>query len=398
MINNDKKTIMRGYRIPIYPTDSQKELIDKYFNLYRYVYNWAIEQERNQYQLYLDGKVDKKDNFISFGKLSKLFTKFKNKPENEWLKEIPRHTAENAIKSVIKAYVDMFKGISKLPNFKSRKSSVKKFGTRIEYFYFEDNMLRIEGLPKGEKIYTKYHTNNTMKDGIKYYSPTITKDNLGNYWTSFSKEKTISHKNYVFKHEPIGIDFGIRQTYTLSTGEVFNSPNINKLIKKQKRLQRKCQKDRNRHIKLERTNPDKDIPISKRAIKRTLELRKVYKKIHNVKNTFYDMVTKKIINKTPSAIVIEDLRVRQLDNRKFMTRQICKEYFYSMRKKFENKCEEYNIPLILAPRTYKSTQLCSNCGSEKKMGNKKVYICPNCGMRMDRDLNAALNLKKLALN
>ena len=110
------------------------------------------------------------------------------------------------------------------------------------------------------------------------------------------------------------------------------------------------------------------------------------------------MVTKRIINKTPSAIVIEDLRVRQLDNRKFMTRQICKEYFYSMRKKFENKCEEYNIPLILAPRTYKSTQLCSNCGSEKKMGNKKVYICPNCGLRIDRDLNAALNLKKIALN
>ena len=398
--NGNNRTIMRGYKIPIYPTESQKKLIDKYFDLYRYVYNWAIEQERNQYQLYLDGKVDKKDNFLRFIELVYIFKEFRNDPKNSWIKELPIHTAQGALKIVTDNYMKMFKGQARKPEFKSKKKSKKSFRVRNEpsNFYFDNNMLKIEGF-KDEKIYTKYYTNTNKKDNIRYYKPTISKDNLGQYWVSFIKKKSIKEKDPIyFLTEPIGIDFGIRQTYALSTGEIFKSPNIDKLIKKQKRLQRKCQKDRNRHRKLERTNPDKDIQISKRAIKRTLKLRKVYKKIHDVKNTFYDTVTKRIVERNPSAIVIEDLKVKEMQTRKYMSKQICKEYFYSMREKIENKCEEYNIPLIFAPRDYKSTQLCSNCGSEKKMGSQKIYICPNCGLRMDRDINAAINLRNLAFN
>ena len=144
--------------------------------------------------------------------------------------------------------------------------------------------------------------------------------------------------------------------------------------------------------------------------KETKNIRKIKKRIQkyyarktNKRNSkLYDYVTHEIIEKRPQAVVIEDIRVKEIlcsnnnipnEKSRSFNSKIYEAGLYFVRKVIEYKLFLHNIPVIIAAQGYKSTQLCSNCGHEKYMGSKKIYRCPNCGMILDRDLNAAYNLR-----
>ena len=96
------------------------------------------------------------------------------------------------------------------------------------------------------------------------------------------------------------------------------------------------------------------------------------------------------------AIVIEDLNVADMQQTSYISKYTARVAFGEIRRIIEQKCNVYGIPLILAPRTFESSQICSYCGNKRKIGGAKVYKCPICGNIIDRDINAAINLEKLA--
>lgn len=389
---------LKGYKIQIFPTETQKEFINECIDVNRFIYNWSLEQENNQYEMYKNGETDKK--FLSLYDLNIKFTEFRS--YNEWLQKLPYTSARNAINRCIIAFSKFFNKINKYPKYKSKKRSQKEsFSTRNDRMYFDDNLLRIEGLPRGEKIYTKFHTGKSIKDNIKYFNTVITRDNHGNYFISFKvlEEKKLNYfidNNIQKTDRAIGIDLNVKDRFVLSTGEVFRAPNTEKLEKRLKRLHGKCKADNYRRIKLERANPDKDITISNRSKKRITELRKTYSKIYNINTNFIETTTKKIINKNPKAIVMENLKVKSIEKKKHVSKLTHRTCFYQCIATMERKCNIYNIPFIKAARTYPSSQLCSRCGNKQKIGSNKVYSCPVCGLIINRDLNASLNLEKLA--
>lgn len=393
------KTVIRRYKYKIYPTEEQKSQIDKFINLYRYVYNWAINLEKDSYELYKQNLTDK--SFYSFFDLCEKFKEFRDQPGNEWLKEIPNTTARLVLRDAVQAYKSFFNKTNRFPKFKSKKKSSKFFKTRNDRFRILDDKIKIKGVDTNIDLHfdCNFNSGGIKNPLIKFIQPSISKDSFGNYWASFSIEEE-SKVLETEKTDVIGIDLGVMQTFTLSTGEIFNQPKekLDKLDHKLRKQQRHVTRDINRRLEESAHTKTKyeDIPKSKRAIKRENRLRKIYKKIHNIKDTYYHTITKQIVMRNPKAVVMETFRVREITkNRKYMYKQLVHVSFFDITQKMKYKCQMYNIPFIQADIEYPSSQICSCCGSRKRIWSKKVYKCKVCGNVIDRDINAAINLKNL---
>ena len=415
----------KGRRIRIYPTDTQAKFIDRCIELNRYVYNWAIDTQEEHYKLYKEGKA--KYSTICNYKMDKLFTELRSK--KPWLKDVPHNSARNAIRHCTTAYKKFFDNRfhNKYPKHKSKKRSKQAYETRSDRFYFEDNMLRIEGLPKNgpeSMIRTEFHTRFKKFDDIKYTGTVISKDNLGQYWVSFNMKYydfVNDYSNVAFRHKAIGIDLNVKNRFVLSTGEIFKAPDTSRLEKRIRKEQSQVSRDRKRYEKKikqlrkedsipiyfmdnngqKRTNSDFEvIPMSKRAQKRAIKLKKDIKKRANINRTFHHTITKQIVEKyaDTECIVMEDLNSNHLNDRHYIAKHTHNVAFREIRRMMEYKCNNRNIPIIFADREYPSSQLCSNCGNRRKIGSRKTYICPNCGSRINRDINAAINLEKYYYN
>ena len=390
-------TFYKGYKFQIYPTEEQAKIIDNYFNLNRYVYNWALKIEEKIYEEYLAGNSDKR--FYGFKDLCKLFTLHRKEPDKDWLRELPVGTARGAIRNVVHAFENFFNKISGYPKLKKKNKCKKSFNTRSERFYIRNNKLRIEGLPLRDYIDLKFDCWLYIN---KVVDATVIKDNIGNYYACFNLVEE-SKSLDIPKSEGIGIDLGVRQTIVLSDGTVYNQPKekLAKLQNKRNKIQRHVTRDINRRLEESKRTKTKyaDIPKSKRAIKRENRLHRYDKKIHNVKNTFYHTVTKKIVDRNPEYVCMETFSVNHIGHKyPYMFKYFAQTSFFDIAYKMQYKCKNRSIPFIQAPMTFPSTKTCSNCGSIKNMKGKHTYRCPVCGMVEDRDINAAKNLKQYGLD
>lgn len=396
-------TVIRGRRLRIYPSEEQKAIIQKFIDLYRYVYNWGIAKQRERYRLYKDGKSEY--GFYQFHELVAEYHKFKLSGDNIWLLNLPDSTSNLALQDVCFAYLKYFKAIQRRekvirPNYKSKKTAPMSFKTRNNRFYIDGDKVRFEGLPRtrwsGKEaglVDLGFDTGFRKKDKTKFIRPSIVLDKLGRYWVCFAVERSVEEYDRP-KTEVLGIDLGVRNTITLSTGETFHRPQ-DKIDRVQKRLKRAAKhyyRDiLRRQAEARRTKTKyEEIPVSKRSQKRLRRVIQLNEKITHIKEAFYHKTIKEIVARNPEAIVLENIKVR-----KFVKSKALKTAdFYKMRMMFQDKCELHNIPVILAPENYQSSQICSNCGSIRKPSNA-TYICHECGLRIDRDVNAALNLKSL---
>lgn len=140
---------------------------------------------------------------------------------------------------------------------------------------------------------------------------------------------------------------------------------------------------------------------SKNLLKLESKTRKNYRKINNILTTNIHTITKSLVKENPKTIVIENLNISGLLKNKYLSRKISEAKFYEFRRQLEYKCKWYEIDLIIADRWYSSSKICSCCGNKKKILklSERTYKCKceKCGLIIDRDYNAALNLKNLAL-
>ena len=138
---------------------------------------------------------------------------------------------------------------------------------------------------------------------------------------------------------------------------------------------------------------------SKRLIKLEKRILKTHHKITNILNNNIHQITAEIIGLNPSAIVIEDLNVKGMFKNKYLSATLKYSKFGEIIRQLKYKCAWKDIKLITADRWYPSSKLCSNCGEkkEKLSLSERVFVCDKCGFHIDRDYNAALNLKKLAM-
>lgn len=402
---------LKGYKIKIYPNETEKKIIDRNIDLKRYVYNWAINEEYENYNLWLADMIDRR--MKSKFDLYRMYTEFKQKPGQEFLKDFPIDAARSAIDAAYNSFNRYFKHLSRKPKFRSKKQArtFVSYGIRSDRLFFKGKYVRVPGLKKGTKIYTGIDSGfSCQKDNPTYYNSFVSRDKLGNYWLSFKTMEKRPTDYFEINNIPemeqdngvLGIDLNKSPRFACSDRSMYYAPNISRLEFKKKELQRKIKKDIDRRMKekQEKTNPE-DVQISKRSEKRLIKLRKVEYRIRGINNNFIHTTTKQIINKHPKMIVMENLRISDMVKNKYAASNTNFHYasFYKCRYIMQQKCEMYGVKFVLVPRSYPSSQLCSSCGHrlKKNFSKDRSYTCPKCGTIINRDLNAAYNLRNYGL-
>lgn len=376
--------LIRGYKVKIHPNKEQQILMNKTFGCARFAYNWTLNK---QLEAFNNGQK-----FISEGELRKEFTNFKKDMKangEDWLYEIPNNATKQAIKDCFRAYKNFFNKKSQRPKFKSKKHSKLSFYNDTYKIKVFSNKIQLEVIGT---------INLAEKDRIpngKVYNPRISFDGL-NYWLSVNvevDEKQINKNTNTEKTEPLGIDLGIKTLMTCSNKMNFNRIDTRKEVKKLKRLQRRVSRY---YLEMKK---NKTTEKSKNLLKLEKSILKQHKRIANIRLNNIHQITTNIIKLNPSHIVIEDLASSDMMKNKHLSQKIADCSFYEIRRQLEYKCEWNNINLIIADRWFASSKLCSNCGNKKdKLSlSERIYKCDYCSCIIDRDFNASINLKNLAM-
>jgi putative transposase len=193
----------------------------------------------------------------------------------------------------------------------------------------------------------------------------------------------------------VGIDAGIRNRAVSSSNdgtysEFFKNPSKSEKGRKLERQSKHLQRSISRK---QRQNP-RPGHTSKRLAKAQEKYRSICYKQANRRKDDAHKITRKIVNMCPEAIIAEDLNLLDMLKNKHIARAISEVALYQIFQYSKYKAEEFGIEFIKADRFFPSSKLCSRCGNKKKnlLWGAKVYVCDECGLVIDRDLNAARNL------
>ena len=375
-------------RVMLIPNNRQKTKMFQYANTARFAYNWALGREKENYKN--DGK------FISNGNLRKEFTQLKKTEEYSWLKNISNNVAKQAIKDACDAYMKFFKGYSRFPKFKSRKFSVPSFYQDNVKIQFTDTHVKVEGFAvskrknKQKLNWIRLAEHGRIPTTCKYNNPRIKYDGLNWYITV-----VVEYENPVSSvaNEGIGIDLGIKELVVCSDRNKYRNINKTQKVKKLEKQKRRLQRSISQSY--EKNKKGKEYCKTNNVIKKEKLLLKLNHRLTNIRQNHLHQTTSEIIKRKPSFICIEDLNVSGMMKNKHLSKAVQQQGFYEFRRQIEYKSAWNNIPVIIADRFFPSSKLCSCCGHIKKdlKLSDRVYKC-KCGNIIDRDYQAALNLKK----
>lgn len=231
--------------------------------------------------------------------------------------------------------------------------------------------------------------------GVKYFQPRITFDGL-NWWLSVAVEVT-EPKSAENCGEPIGIDLGIKTLATCSEGTVY--PNINRTstARRLKKKQRKLQRSISRKYEMNNTKGE-SYSKTRNIIKSERKLLRIHHRLANIRQNYRHQITSSIIGRKPNPIVLENLNVRGMLKNRHLAKAVQEQGFYEFRRQIEYKAAWTGLRVVIADRYYPSSKTCIVCGHVKKnlRLSERIYHCENCGNEIDRDLQAAINLKRYA--
>lgn len=369
--------MIKGYKIRLIPTLEQEILIKKSIGVSRFIYNWCLDKEL------------KSNKFIKDNDLRKELTKLKKTEDYSWLSEVGSNVIKQAAKDLCNAYKRFFKHLSNKPKFKKKGlnnsfyvnyESIKKTkkGVRCEKI---GDIKTSERLPKISK--EKHYLNPHIVFDGKYY------------YITFGIEVNIKPK--VNTSKVIGIDLGIKSFAVCSNGDVYKNINktqvVKKLNKKLKRLQKKIS------YKYLKNKKGKKFIKTKNIIKSENILKLIHRRLKNIRLNYIHQITNNLVKTKPCKIVIEDLNIKGMLKNRYLSKAIFEQCFNKFKNILKYKCDWNNIELVEANRFYPSSKKCSCCGNIKKDLKLKdrIYNCNICNLKIDRDLNASINLANYKL-
>lgn len=367
--------MIKAIKVRLYPTKQQELLMWKSVGTMRFIYNWTLDKQNENYKN--GGK------FINDGVLRKELTQLK-KGELSWLNEVSSQLVAQSVKDACDSYKKFFKGLSGYPKFKSRKRSKPSFYVRY------DNLKPTETSLNFEKIGRIKIKPNQIPLNTKYSNPRCSFD--GKYWYLSVGIECNENQVELNQDLSIGVDLGVKDLAILSTGKVYK--NINK-SKEMKRLNKKL-KRLQRHVsrKYEMNKDGKKFVKTKNIIKLESQIKLIHRRISNIRQNYNHHLTSGIVKQLPYKVVVEDLNVKGMMKNRHLSKAIGNQGFYEIRRQLEYKCKWNGIKLIIADRWYPSSKTCSCCGNVKRdlKLSDRTYICEECGLVIDRDLNASINL------
>ena len=378
--------MLKTYKIEIKPTEEQSIKINKTIGVCRFIYNFYIAHNQEVYQN--TGK------FVSGMSFSKWINNefIPNNQSYLWIKEVSSKAVKQSIMNGEKAFKKFFKKETAFPKFKKKnKSNVGVYLPKNNKtdFIVERHRLKVPTLGFVRlKEYGYLPINSIIKSG------TITKK-CNRYYISVLVEEELKENSKPYS-DGIGIDLGLKEFATISDKRVFKNINkthkVKKLKKSLKMQQRKLSR---KYESFKKQNINKGGATRQNIQKQVLKVQKLHNKLTNIRTDYLNKTVNEFVKTKPKFINIEDLNVLGMMKNRHLSKAIAEQKFYEFRNKLIYKCHQNNIEVRLSNRFYASSKTCSVCGSIKKdlKLSDRTYICQECGTIIDRDLNAAINLR-----
>ena len=404
--------MIKSIKLRIYPNKTQLKIINNTLYACNFVKNKYLEYNINNH---ISG-----EKFVTGCNFINHVTKLKKEDINYlWLKGISGIAIQEAILSKEKAYKDFFNNKRGFPKFKSRK----RINKESYYFINQNHTYHISKnsivLPKLKKI--RITNGNLLPDESSIISGRIIR-HYDKYYVLFIYIEENDNKDIIKNDIKLGIDLGVKDYAIIYDGfkchhykHFKDSDTYKKYYNRIKELQRIISKKvkynygklLNEYLdKYHKEPSEKEKRIMEGKAYNSFNIQRIFNKINKSKvklTNIRDNFIKQLVNKLtarikPMKINIEGLDISNMiednDTSHKLHRLVSESNFYKFRMHLINKCIEYSIKLRLIDTYYPSTKLCSNCGHKNtniRLVNRN-YICNECGMTMDRDENASINI------
>ena len=394
--------ISRSYKYRFYPTQAQAQQLAKEFGCARFVWNWGLAKKDEVFKTY--------GSRTGSYELSAELAYKKKLPEFEWLNDCVATCHTQVLADMNTAFKHFFRRIKEgkkgkkagFPKFKKKgdKQSVRYQldQRRIAKIYQAGQFLVLPKLGSLKLAWSR------IPKGIPKMA-TVSRDCAGRYWVSMSVTEEI--KQLPMKTKSVGIDVGVKDVAVTSDGYHSGAPKFTrKYERKLKRLQRKAaralrknnplaftkgapkKKGEKLKVKLVRSNRDKKLMV---------RINKVHAKIADCRKDWLHKLSHKIV-KENSFIGMETLNVEGMLKNRHLSKAVQDSGLYELKRQIEYKAEWHGRVVVGIDRFFPSTKMCSACGQLHDMPLKVRTMRCDCGLVLDRDENAAINILNEAVN
>jgi putative transposase len=376
----EKWLSQQAYRFELDPNQAQRVQLAKSVGTGRYVYNWGLAQSQRQYAL--TGRRPR---------LNELKTRLVGLKQGEcpWLYEVSAHIGQSALKDLNAAFERFFKGLkgegprAGFPRFK-RKG--ERDSARLYEVALEERHIR---MPNIGRVRLKQSSSECGFEG-RILSVTIRR-RADRWFVSLcvEREREVAPGRTARKRTDIvGVDLGLTKAAVIHDGA------RTRVREPQQPLRRNLEKLRRLDRQLARKQKG-----SRNRAKAKLRRARLHYRIACQRNDFLHQLSSSLA-KTKSVIVLEDLHVSGMQRNKHLALSIGDAGFGELRRQLSYKCAWYGSRLVVADRFFPSSKTCSGCGMTRDRLDlgERVFECDVCELSLDRDENAAINLRRLGLH
>ena len=354
----------RAFKYRFYPTTEQENLLRRTLGCSRLVYNRALAARSEAWY--------ERQERIGYKESSALLTEWKKEPELDFLKEVSCVPLQQGLRHLQGAFANFWAGRAKYPNFKKKRNGGSAEFTKSAFKY-RDGQVYLAKCSEALPI----RWSRLLPAGADPSTATVKLSPAGRWTVSLLVDVDI--ERLPAASNQVGIDLGISSLLTLSTGEKVANPKgfktkFRKLRKAQKALSRKDKGSNNRY-------------------KARLRVARVHAEIADARKDTLHKLTTRLVRENQT-IAIEDLAVSNMVKNHQLAQAISDASWGELVRQLEYKSDWYGRTLVKVSRWFPSSKRCNACGHtvNKLPLNIREWVCPECGVEHDRDVNAAINV------
>ena len=355
--------MLKAYKYKLLPDDEQKCLFNKYFGSIRFIYNYFLNERKNEYET--------NGNTLNYYDNAKALTELKKHDDYNWLKEINSQSLQYSLKSLDGAYQNFFKYKKGFPRFKSKKH--KNSFAVPQSVNVINSELHIPKFKNGIKFIKHRSFHGTIK------SCTISKTTTNEYFVSILVETT--HIPYEKTNKTVGIDLGLKDFIITSDCRKYKNNRYTKTYE--------------RKLKVAQQHLSRKTKNSNRYNKQKLKVVNIHKKISNSRIDNLHKVSTELIKKYDN-IILEDLNIKGMIKNHKLSKHIADASWGKFVELLTYKAKWNNKNIIHIDRFFPSSKTCNKCGyiNQDLNLNMREWTCKICDSHHDRDINASINILK----
>lgn len=364
--------VKKSYRYRLYPNKAQATLLNKHFGSARMIYNWALAEKTRSYQ--------ETGTSLTRYQLQEKLPEMK-RTDKPWLSEVNAQSLQASLLNLDRAFLNFFKHKMKFPRFKKKDHRQSFQVPQRGQIDFETSKLIIPKFQEGIRCKISRRFEGETK------TFTVCKTTTGKYFVSVLVETldTVPEKSPIALETTIGIDVGIKDFCTLSTGEKVENPrHLRKELVRLKVLQRRASKKK------------RGSANRKKAV---MKVARLHEKIANQRNDFLHKLTHRLTSENQAdSLAVEDLNIAGMLKNHCLAQAISDVSWSEFYRQLEYKTEWNGVNLLKIGRFEPSSKTCS-CGvvNVRLKLSDREWTCATCGQTHDRDILAANNIKRFAL-